>query len=110
MYLKNKPPVVDLVLKNDKDVILSINPDDAEKFKSGITVTGRWGYYDLHPPKQEDIATLYIVFKINGKQADGERQHISADIIDYSLFWFVNGGKCRDKFNCATDVKVFRKP
>ena len=121
--LKSELVVADFVFKNGKNVIFSINPDDAAKLKSGITY-----YYDeLGILGKEDIVTIYIVVKINGKITEKVQQyigrwvtlqHISADIIDYSIFWFVDAGiseghyspPCGDRFECATDIKVFRKP
>jgi len=112
LYSGKRPPVVDIVLNTNKDVILKMEPEEAEKFKSGITVTGGGGYY-APPEKQKDSAVIYFVFKINGQVREGEKQHISVDIVDYICVWFVDGATkpfgCNNKIECATEVKVFKK-
>jgi hypothetical protein len=112
LYSGKRPPVVDIILKTNKDVILKMEPEEAEKFKSGITVTGGGGYY-APPAEQKDTAIIYFVFKINGQIREGEKQHISTDIIDYICVWFVDGATkplgCNNKIECATEVKVFKK-
>lgn len=112
IYPGKRPPVVDLILKNKKEVKLSIEPEEAEKFKSGITVTGGGGYYSA-PAEKKDTAIIYLIFQINGKVTDGNRQHISADIVDYICVWFVDVGSklslCKDKIECASEIIVFKK-
>jgi len=121
IYTQKRPPVIKLIVKGDPDIRINIEPELAEKFKGGITNTasGMEAMYGLKSQYQ-DRATLYIVFKINGKQIDDDIQHISVDIADYLCLWYINAGSslsgyygharpCKDPIECASEIKIFRK-
>ncbi len=121
IYTKKRPPHINLIVQNDPEIKIYIEPELAEKFKNGITNTANSmsAMYGLET-QYKDLARLYVVFRINGKHINGDIQHISVDIADYQCYWYIDAGKsisghitasrsCIDPIECASEIKIFKK-
>ena len=112
---------IDLTVKKNKNIIISMPPEQAERFKENLKCKEAGG---LSPPpcKPKDFAKMYVVFKVKGKTIEDDNQSIEAEIVDYIGFWFIDAGMTFEgRINSwdntfehlarnATDIIVIKKP